>query len=176
MEPARKPSLNAVGKAVGLAWEEKDTRRWKRLKAIELDAAGQEVEAICAALDVSRRSVFYWTKRFRDGGLDGLKEGEHPGRPGRLSSSQRDRLEDILDSGPVAYGFRSGIWTCPRVGRVIQEEFDVTYHEDHVRKILHRLGFSVQRPKKTLVRADPRLQQKWIRETYEPVARTPLGA
>jgi hypothetical protein len=30
-------------------------------------------------------------------------------------------LADILDSGPVAYGFLSGVWTAPMVMRVIEE-------------------------------------------------------
>jgi hypothetical protein len=35
-----------------------------------------------------------------------------------------------------------------------------------VRKILHQMGFSVQRPAKQLALARPELQQKWVRKTY----------
>ena len=37
---------------------------------------------------------------------------------------------------------------------VIEEEFGIEYHPGHVRKILHEIGFSVQRPKRVLARAD----------------------
>ncbi|HEY9170900.1 MAG TPA: winged helix-turn-helix domain-containing protein, partial [Verrucomicrobiae bacterium] len=40
------------------------------------------------------------------------------------------------------------------------------YHPGHVRKLLHRLGCSVQRPTPRLVQADPKAQNKWIRYTY----------
>jgi transposase len=33
---------------------------------------------------------------------------------------------------------------------VIEEEFGVEYHPGHVRKLLHRWGFSVQRPHRVL--------------------------
>jgi len=52
------------------------------------------------------------------------------------------------------------------VARVIEEEFSITYHPAHVSRILHDLGFSVQRPRKTLAQADQNLQSRWIRYKY----------
>jgi transposase len=75
-------------------------------------------------------------------------------------------LGDILDSGPVAYGFLSGVWTSPMVARVIEEEFGVLYHPGHVRKLLGHLGFSVQYPKQVLSRAKPEARDRWHRYTY----------
>lgn len=168
-----KQSLALVKEAIDKSWQQGDFRLWKRLKSIWLSQNGFRPEDIRAAVDVSRRSVFYWLERFRALGIDGLREGEHPGRPRGLGNDQWDRLAEILDSGPVAYGFSSGIWTCSRVGHVIQAEFGMRYHEDHVRKILHRLGFSVQRPTKKLVQADAQWQQRWVRQTYPALKKTP---
>jgi hypothetical protein len=41
------------------------------------------------------------------------------------------------------------------IARVIQEEYEVTYHPGHVRKLLQDLGFSVQRPREPLAKGDP---------------------
>lgn len=123
--------------AIRVSWEEGGTRFWRRLKAVSLYEQGYSTEEICNILDVSRCSVFYWVNRYRKLGIRGLIEEYHPGRPRRLAEEELERLGEILDSGPVAYGFSSGIWTCARVGHVIQAEFGVRYHEDHVRKILH---------------------------------------
>ena len=76
---------------------------------------------------------------------------------------QRRQLGDILDSGPVAYGLDNGVWTSPMIAWVIEEEFGVTYHPGHVRKLLHTLGFSVQRPRRVLARADAVAQDRWHR-------------
>jgi putative transposase len=159
-------SLAAVRRAASQSWENGETRLWKRLKAIQMHLEGIGPDEICRVLDVSRRSVFYWAKRFHAAGLKGLDEGLHSGRPKQLSTAQLDRLGKILDEGPLAYGFSSKTWTCVRVGQVIQKEFGVAYHEDHVRKILHQLGFSVRRRKKGLTRTNSQSLPRWVRETY----------
>src|SRR5208337_1340194 len=57
-----------------------------------------------------------------------ILEGHRSGRPPAMSDAQRQELADILDSGPVAYGFTSGVWTSPMVVRIIKEEFSIIYN------------------------------------------------
>src|SRR5215472_2801349 len=83
------------------------------------------------------------------------------GRPTALSLEDRERLCDILDSGPAACGLKTGIWTSLLVRQVIEEEFGQRYHAGHVRKLLRQLGYSVQRPTTRLVRADVQQHRKW---------------
>ena len=90
-----------------------------------------------------------------------------------MTEAQRRRLGDILDSGPVAYGLDTGIWTSPMISWVIQEEFGVVYHPGHVRKLLHELGFSVQRPRRVLARADRCQQDCWHRYIYPHLKKKP---
>src|ERR1700681_3067796 len=49
-------------------------------------------------------------------------------------------------AGPEQLGYETPLWTCPRVAHLIEQEFDVHYHEGHVWKILVGLGWSPQRP------------------------------
>src|ERR1035441_32896 len=95
------------------------------------------------------------------------------GRPARLTEAQHRRLGDILDSGPVAYGLDTGIWTSPMIAWAIEEEFGIIYHSGHVRKLLHDLGFSVQRPRRVLARADRRQQDRWHRYIYPRLKKKP---
>ena len=106
-------------------------------------------------------------------GVEGLLEGYRSGRPARLSAAQHRRLGDILDSGPVAYGLDTGIWTSPMIAWVVEEEFGVVYHPGHVRKLLHDLGFSVQRPRRVLARADRHQQDRWHRYLYPRLKKKP---
>src|SRR3981081_4293477 len=110
--------------------------------------------------------VSEWLARYQAFGVDGLLEGHRSGRPLELTPAQRKQLDDILDSGPVAYGLDTGIWTSPMVAWVIEEEFGVQYHPGHVRKLLHGWGFSVQRPRRVLARADAAAQDRWHRRIY----------
>src|SRR5271157_6175386 len=104
---------------------------------------------------------------YRTGGsfLASRRGSLFPSAEAQLSNSQRQPLRDILDSGPVAYGLDTGIWTSPMIAWVIEQEFGVHYHPGHVRKLLHELGFSMQRPRRVLAKADPRLQDRWHRQT-----------
>ncbi len=58
---------------------------------------------------------------YEQNGGEGLQEGVHTGRPPALDCLDRRILADILDSGPVAYGFLSGVWTSPMISRLIAE-------------------------------------------------------
>lgn len=146
--------------------QEGNLRVWKRVKAVLAYTAGESVTDICRTVDLSCRTVFNCWERYQREGVTGLLEGEHTGRPSRLSVEQQETLCEILDSGPVAYGFETGLWTAPRIAQVIEAEFHVQYHSHHVCKLLAQLGFSIQRPTRQLAAADPERQQKWVRTTY----------
>ena len=55
----------------------------------------------------------------------------------------------------------------------IEEEFLISYHPGHVRKILYSLNYSMQRPKRVLANADPEKQNKWQRYTYPNIKKKP---
>jgi len=144
-----------------------------RLHAVALNMEGKSAPDIANLLKVHRSKVSIWLQNWQREGMDGILEGHRSGRPSSVSERQRQRLSDILDSGPVAYGFTSGVWTSPMVARVIEEEFSITYHPAHVSRLLHVLGFSVQRPKKLLAQADQVAQSRWIRYKYPNIKKKP---
>jgi len=147
----------------------------RRLHAVQLNLDGHTSAEIAHVLAVHRANVSLWLRHWEEEGLDGLLEGHRPGRPAGLAVSQQERLSVIVRAGSLAYGFRSGVWTAPMIGEVIRQEFGVRYHPGHVRKLLYGLGFSVQRPKKLLARADPVAQQRWIRHTYPRLKKKPAN-
>ena len=144
-----------------------------RLHAVALNMEGKSAPEIAELLKVHRTKVCQWFSRWKEDGIKGMLEGHRPGRPERLSQEQCQTLTDILDSGPVAYGFNSGVWTCPMVCRIIEDEFSIQYHPAHISRILHESDFSVQRPKKILARADKTLQSKWTRYKYPDIKKKP---
>ena len=141
----------------------------KRIHAVLLNNEANSSGRISEILNTSRSKVSEWLKIYDEQGFEGLKEGERSGRPGRLTDLQKIILCDIIDSGPIAFGYSSGIWTSKRIARAIYEEFGVEYHDGHVRKLLYEFGFSVQSPKRVLARADKENQDKWVSKTYPDV-------
>lgn len=145
----------------------------QRFHAIALSIEGYTTTEIAESLKVHRSSVPLWIEQWNREREQGLLEGHRSGRPGELTARQKEHLQDILDSGPVAYGLETGIWTSPIIRRVITEEFKVDYHAGHVRKLLARLGYSLQRPTTRLVQADPEEKSRWVRYTYPRLKKKP---
>jgi transposase len=145
----------------------------RRLHAIQLNLDGHSGPEIARILSVHRANVSLWLRHWEAEGLDGLLEGHRSGRPPGLAATEQARLSAIVRAGSLDFGFKSGVWTAPMIGEVIRQEFGVRYHPGHVRKLLYGLGFSVQRPKKLLARADPEAQERWRRYTYPRLKKKP---
>jgi transposase len=163
---------------VAAAKERGDLDAWRRGRAIIGYIEGRRVIAIAAELDVTRGSVNRWLQWYEALGVDGLLTGRAPGPAPRLSEKQRAALTSIVEAGPLAAGYRSGVWTGPMIGDVIEQRFGVRYHNHHVPRLLHQLGFSVQRPRKRLARADIEAQAHWLRERLPAIKkkREPVAA
>ena len=138
----------------------------KRLQAVLLNSKGSSSGELASILSAPRSRVSEWLANYEAYGVEGLLEGYRSGRPPLLDETQIRALYDIVESGPVAYGLDSGVWTSRIISRVIEEEFGVGYHPGHVRKLLHQIGFSVQRPRRVLARADVEEQDRWHRKTF----------
>ena len=145
----------------------------KRLRAVVLNSEGHTSGTLAEILQAPRSKVSKWLQRYQTAGVDGLLEGYRSGRPSEMTEKQQQQLGDILDSGPVAYGLDTGIWTSPMIAWVIEEEFGVQYHPGHVRKLLHGWGFSMQRPRRVLARADAAAQDRWHRRIYPALKKKP---
>lgn len=145
----------------------------RRIHSVILCANGHTSGEIADILEAPRSKVSLWLGNYEKYNLNGLLEGQRSGRPSEISEQDQIILSDIIESGPVAYGFLGGVWTSSMIARVIEEEFGVKYHPGHVRKILHALHFSVQRPKRHLANANPELQNRWRRYIYPNIKKKP---
>jgi transposase len=137
-----------------------------RIQGVMLSLAKHSVSDIARLLHVHRSAAHAWILAWNEHGITGLYEGHRSGRPAALDEAAAEHLRDIVESGPLAYGLQSGVWTSPIIAQIIAEEFDVHYHPCHVRKLLGQIGCSVQRPRAKLMQADPVKQRRWTRYTY----------
>src|SRR5512135_1586186 len=117
----------------------RDWKEWRRMRALSLKQEGWSQGAIAEALGVSKPAVSQWLATAERGGLNALRSHPAPGRFPRLTAEQKSRIPEFLWHGPEAYGFRGQVWTCARIALVIEEEFGVRYHKDHVGRLLKEL-------------------------------------
>jgi transposase len=120
----------------------------RRLRAVELVNEGETPEDVARFLGCGRSSVYTWLKLARED-LGKLAAKPHPGRTPRLNDAQLAELEGLLLQGAKVHGWRTELWTAARVAELIERQFQVRFHPEHVRKLLkRRLRWTSQKPQK----------------------------
>lgn len=147
----------------------------RRLRAAELLGQGKGVNEVARLTGASPSSVSRWKKALRRRGPDGLKAKRHPGPSPRLDRAQKRRLVAALKRGAVAAGYDSDLWTCRRVRDLIGKTFGVWYDLNHVGRILHALGFSVQKPEARARERDEHSIQRWRSRRWPRIKKTRGG-
>ena len=150
-----------------------DLEEWRRGRAVLGYIAKRSVISVAAELGVTRGSVNRWLQWYQADGTDGLTTGKPSGRPPRLTEAQLAELIAVIEAGPIAAGYGTGVWTGPIIGDLIGKRFGVSYHNHHIPRLLHQLGFSVQRPRKRLASADLKAQAIWLRDTFPKIKKKP---
>lgn len=136
------------------ALKRNDLDVWRRARAVLGYIEGSSVVDLATELEVTRGSVNRWLRWYETLGVSGLLTERPPGPMPKLDAEQRQELTALIEAGPQAAGYSSGVWTGPMIGDLIAGRFGVQYHNHHVPRLLHALGFSVQRPRRRLARVD----------------------
>jgi transposase len=147
----------------------------RRFAAIRFLGEGLNQTEIAHRLQVSRSTVVRWVGQYRREGTDALRKAGRAGRPPLLSQADRQRLEKLLVRGPEALGYETPLWTCPRVAHLIEQEFDIRYHEGHVWKILVSLGWSPQRPTGRARERNEEQIRIWKKKTWPAIKKKPAS-
>ena len=138
----------------------------RRLQGGRLFGQGKTRAQVARELGVSRMSAGRWYQVWVQEGVEGLRGPGRTGRRPRLDESQLQQLEAALLAGPAAQGYRTQLWTLPRIARLIQKLFGIRYHPGHVWKILRRMGWSVQRPERQAKERDEEAIAGWHKRRW----------
>jgi transposase len=112
----------------------------KRLMVALAYADGVRVETLSERYDIPRATVYSWLDRFEHQSISGaITDESRPGRPSKLTASQREQLFDELSRSPAELGYDASEWTPERTQRHIEQTYDVTYSLGHVRRLLREL-------------------------------------
>jgi len=151
------------------------TLQQRRQYAIDLLNQGYQPVEVAKTLGVDRRSVRRWKSRYRTHGQKGIQAKPVPGRPSKLTSQHLERLEKKLLKGAKAAGFSNDLWTCPRVARLIHSLFGVTYHVDHIGRLLHMLGWSPQKPERRAIERDEEKIRQGVKHQWPRIKKKPAN-
>jgi transposase len=147
----------------------------RRRRALALLKTGLSLNEVGRRIHCVASSVMRWVRAWRRGGSKALGVGASPGRPPKLRPAQRRRLLKLLLQGPIAHGYRTNLWTTARIAAVIEREFGVNYHRDHVGRLMHRLDWTHQKPETRAVERDEGAIERWKRKDRPRVKKTLRG-
>jgi transposase len=139
----------------------------RRREGARLLRVGKLTKAeIARQLGVSRATVGAWAKVLAADGLRGLRQRKSSGRASKLTAEHKKRLKRMLDRGAIASGYPTDRWTLVRVSELIKKEFSISYHPNSLKRVLDKLGYSVQKPLPRAAEQDEKLVKAWLEKDW----------
>ena len=145
----------------------------RRRLAISLLEQGMKPARVAKAVGTSRASVTRWREAYEAGGAEAMTAKPHPGKPLRLTTSQRERLARLLLQGARKHGYSTELWTLARVAEVIAETFGIEYHPGHVWYVLRSMRWSSQKPERRARERDEQAIAGWRQQEWPRIKKRP---
>jgi putative transposase len=129
------------------------------LLIIRISSDKQPVESVSQELHRARSWAYKWYKRYNDEGLEGLRDRPRSGKPSIISKDVKEKIRYELYDSNIG-------WDIKQVMDLIQQKTGVKYHKEHIRRLLHKWGFSPKVPQKRFVRTATRKEKKKFKKGY----------
>ncbi len=120
-----RPTVKTLDQELHAAFRRNDLRRVKRISALLQLADGHAPTRVADRLGLSRATVYAWLRAFLVEGVASLRPHASPGRPPKLTSTQKQHLRELVTAGPEAAGYQTGCWTSALLQDLIHREFGV---------------------------------------------------
>jgi len=147
----------------------------RRKEAAGLFAKGHSAPEVARRLGVARQVAYRWKNAWGQGGKAALASKGPAGPKSKLASEQTQAITEALLAGPAARGYKTALWTLPRVADLIEDLTGVRYHPGHVWRLLGASGFSCQRPERRAVERDEKAVRKWRRVEWPAIKKKPAN-
>ena len=124
-----------------------------RIQAILLLDGGRNAGEVAQILRISQKTIKRWVKVFATYGLDELCTLKYEGSEAPLTPEHLTRFEAWLDES---------IRTTKEAVAWVEAEFNYSYSESGMVKLLARMGYSYKKPAQVPSKADPVAQAAWV--------------
>ncbi len=147
----------------------------RRKRALVLLDEGLSLNAVARRIGCAPISVLRWRDARKKTGAGVFVVKTSPGRPPGLSEKQLGKLAKLLLKGPLAFEYRTDLWTTQRIADLIEKEFGVKYHRDHIGRIMKKMGWSPQKPERRAMERDEERIRNWKEHDWPRIKKTPKG-
>lgn len=152
-----------------------DRRLAERCQVVLMAARGRKLEDIAVDVGAAVRTVFWWLKLYREGGLAALHIRWGPGRTSLIPDKHAERIKQWVRKGPQGCGVPRANWTYAALAEHYRRQQGVDVSETTMRDFCHRHAIHPYRPTYRFLKADPARQAK-AAEDIAALKRGPLQA
>lgn len=139
-------------------WNELDRLRFSTNSAdiyrncliILMSHSKDTIASIAERLGCATDTVTRARRLYRKGGVEALRPLKPPGRPGKATPEFLREMKQAVQTNPLTLGYGFSTWSVIRLAEHLAKVTGIRFSEDQLRRLLHREGFSVQRPKHTM--------------------------
>jgi transposase len=151
----------------------KDEVRFVRRITVLLDLLVHHVSVavLCERWGLSPSCLYDWQRAFVLHGMDSLRYRHSGGRPAKLTPSQKKRLVELIEAGPLVVGCETACWNSVLIRVLIWREFGVLYNRHDVCTLLHNLGFSFQKARFVSDHLDATKRLVWLQDKWPAIVR-----
>lgn len=166
------PSLRkSLAERLQQAYASGQLRLVKRIHALLQLAAGQSVKEVAALLGLGDQTVRDYLAGCLRQGLASLVYRRAPGRPPKLTKTQRREVAELITAGPEAAGYATGCWSAVLLQDLIERRFGVAYHPHYLCQLLKTLGFSFQKARFVSDHLNEAARRVWLEQTWPTILR-----
>lgn len=132
-----------------------ESRYDHRLHGLLLVTGGQSCQQVAELFGEDRRTVQRWVRRFETHGLEGLREGERPGRPAALDARQWAALGRDLRRDPSKFGHAAHLWDGKLLAEHLRLRYGVRLGVRQCQRLFGQMGFRLRKPRPQVAQSDP---------------------
>lgn len=165
------PSRQKIVERLRWAYETGQLRLVRRIHAILAVIDGKSFEEVALMFGLGVQTVRDYVFALIRRGVASLVYRKPPGRPSKLTKSERKELAELIKAGPEAAGYMSACWSAVMIQHLIQERFGVEYHPHYICQLLDQMGFSFQKARFVSGHLNEEARTEWEKETWPEILR-----
>lgn len=136
-----------------------DARFVRRLDVISLICNGHGINYVAELFKTNSTTIQRWVHRLNQSGFKGLRDNPGRGRRSQLGDAERLELKKDLEKSPKVLGYNQSRWDGKLLSHHLKLQFGIQLKVRQCQYLFKKLGFSLQRPRKMPVGADPKKQE-----------------
>jgi transposase len=132
-----------------------ESRYDHRLHGLLLVTSGQSCREVARLFGEDASTVQRWVRRFERDGLEGLRDGERPGRPRMIDARRWRKLAVELRATPREFGLEASLWDGPLLSEHLRRRYGIELGVRQCQRLFRQMGFRLRKPRPQVAQSDP---------------------